>query len=129
MSLDSKLQKMKGKTFLHRTITKRIIDFQIMDEVVIISTDVNLISIKLDKAEKTLEEFLPAEPEAPKGLVKFSEDKRWSDLKDAAYAMVDKLKTEGGEKHIPTAIAINQTIGTIVGMMKVEIEAVKLTQK
>lgn len=129
MSIESKLVKMKGKTFLHRTVIKRVIDFQLINDVVIISTDVNIVSIKLDKAEKALEEFLPAEPEAPKGLVKFSEDKRWSDLKDAAYAMVDKLKAEGGEKHIPTASAINSTIGSIVGMMKVEIEAVKLTQK
>lgn len=129
MLLESKLQKMKGKTFLHKTITKKIIDYKITEEEVLISTDVNLISIKIETAEEALKEFLPAESENPKGIMQLPHDKRWSNLKDAAYSMIDKLQTEGGEKHIPRANAINQTIGSIVGLMKVEIEAIKLTHK
>lgn len=129
MSLESKLQKMKGKTFLHKTINKKIIDYKLTEEEVIISTDINLICIKIEKAEEALKEFLPAESENSKGIIILSSDKRWSNLKDAAYSMIDKLQAEGGQKHIPQANAINQTIGSIVGLMKVEIEAIKLTNK
>ncbi|MDQ7818724.1 MAG: hypothetical protein RDU14_16985 [Melioribacteraceae bacterium] len=126
MSLENKLQKMKGKTFMYKQLTRKIIDFKITEDEVFISTDANIIVLKHEKAESELDLFLPAEGQAPSGLVKFGEDPNWNKLKETAYDLINKLNGNEGQKYIEIANATNQTIHSVVDIMKTEIEAVKL---
>ena len=126
MSLESKLIKMKNKSYMYKQSVRKILDYKITDEELIISTDANLISIKIDKAEAEIAQFLPAEGAVPTGLVKFGEDPKWTNLKNTAYDLVNKLNAEDGAKFIEIANATNQTIRSVVDIMKIEIEAAKL---
>jgi hypothetical protein len=134
MTGKNRLDNMKGKTFMYKLEPRTIIDFKITDEEVFISTDINLISFKIQKAETELNQFLPAETKVPTelpkfGLVKFAEDAKWSKLKDTAYTLIDKLNQTDGDKYIGIANATNQTINSMVNIMKIEIEAVRLMKK
>lgn len=123
MSLENKLLKMKGKTFMYKFAARKILDYKITETEIIISTDAIIISIKLDKAETELDQFLPAEGQAPSGLVKFGDDPNWNKLKITAYGLIEKLNGDEGQKYIEIANATNQTIKSVVELMKTEIEA------
>lgn len=130
MLLESKLQKMKGKTFMYRTDLTKIIDYSITEENLFISTDKRLLSIKLAKAEAELDLFLPAQQEglilSVKGL---STDPQWKTVKEVAHEMLHKLKTDKWKEHIDQARAVNESINTIVNVMKTEIDVAKLFNK
>jgi hypothetical protein len=121
---------MRGKTFMYKLEPRKIIDFRITEEELIISTNLNIIIVKLDKVEAELKLFLPAENEINlEGIVKFCEDSKWTKIKDSAFNLIDKLNSADGAKHIPVANAMNKTIGTIVNLMKVELIATKMMKK
>lgn len=111
---------------MYKTTTRKVLDYKILEEDLIISTDLGIVSIKLSKAENELQNFLPADGETPVGLVKFGDDPKWAKLKNTAFDMVDKLSSSEGTKYIDQAAAVNNTINSIVNMMRTEIEAVKL---
>jgi len=126
MNAQSKLAKMKGKSFMYRLSVKKILDYKIMEKETIISTDDGIVSIKNEKLDDELEQFLPADSDAPQGLIKFGEDPNWHKLKTTAYSLIEKLNCDDGSKYIEQANAINSSIRSIVDLMKVEIEAAKV---
>lgn len=129
MSLEHKLQKMKGKTFLYRTEQYKIIDFEITEEKILISTDKKL--LKINCTEKSLDDFLPVADEGNenKGLVpfQFKGDDRLLDLKKAVTETIEKIKTDAS--YIPQAKMILQGVSTFTNMVKVEVDIARLTRK
>jgi hypothetical protein len=129
MSLDHKLQKMKGKTFLFKTEPYKIIDYELTEEKILISTDRKL--LKINKTEKALEDFLPVEDERNnnKGLVpfQFKGDDRLLDLKKAVTEAIDKIKTDAN--YIPQAKTILAGVQVFTNMVKVEVDIARLAKK
>ncbi len=117
---------------MYKQSVRKIIDFKILDDTIVVSTDNGLISFKSSKADEELNQFLPAEgetPPAPTGLIKFGEDPKWNNLKTTIYGMIDKLNTAEGSKFVDQAKSITDSAKTLVEMMKVEVEVARIVRK
>ncbi|OGU58275.1 MAG: hypothetical protein A2V66_03550 [Ignavibacteria bacterium RBG_13_36_8] len=128
--LESKLSKMKGKTFMYNANHLFINDFRIKNRTTTIVTDREWYDFETEKMDKVLKEFLPVSTELihPKqnDITFFSEN----DLKNITDTLLDNItKVKADAKYIPQASAINKTVSTIISMAKVGIESAKLKVK
>lgn len=129
MGIEHRLQKMKGKNFLYKTEYYKIIDFQLTEDQIFISTDKKM--LKLQLSEKVLEDFLPVEQDKDKNYTKsivvFEGDERLTSMKQSVSDVIEKIKTDAS--YIPQAKMILQSVQTFTNMVKVEVDIARLIQK
>ena len=130
--LESKLLSMKGKTVMHNTVLQKVINYKIIDGKVHLVTDKNWFELDAKKAEATLiRDFLSAadEPVTNNGngkMVLYEEVKK-SNLTQTLLNNIDLLKD--GKIDIKSAQAMNQTVNTLLNIVKAEIQIKNLEKK
>ena len=117
------LTQMIGATYLYKTIQQKVNAFRILDDQILISTNVGLIGLQIENAEFVINhDFLPIDSSdiqtttTPAALTKLNDIK----IIDTLQENIQKLKTEPA--YIKQAMAINNTINTMLNIVKTELQ-------
>jgi len=135
MSIENKLLKMKGKSYMYKLEVYKIIDFTITEHEIWISTDKKLLKMKND--EEVLKNFLEAsddeksrdrnQGENPFALVVNEQEGRVVNLKSTVLNTIEKIQNDAG--YIPQAKSILAGVQTFTNMLKVEVDIARLAGK
>ncbi len=133
MQLEKRLDSMIGKSYMYKTFIHRIISYEHISSTILLHTNKETITFTSSQAEKKLDEFLPVaniiEPAEAKPAVnnlvlyeKIKED--LPNLTDIIKGNIAKLQSS--REYIPQAAAINESINSLVNLVKLEIMVKKL---
>ena len=122
--LKNKLIQLIGQTILYGTIEHRINNFRIAEDSVYISTNVDLIVLGLADAESIITEaFFPVKIDKSNSSVQYPfalQQLNDSNILKTLNENIKKLQTDSG--FIKQAMAINNTVNTVLNIVKVELQ-------
>lgn len=121
-----KLDNMKGHYFTRRGFEQKVINWKEIDGYVHLVTDLNWFQIPIEKLNQTLQEFLPSDHPENNTFVPVIYNKvKDSDMAQTLMDTINELKGSGGLSKVNIAKAINQTYGTLMQAIKLEMEIKK----
>ncbi len=128
MQLKNKLMMMVGNTYMYKTRVHKIIATKIKGETVFVSTDIDLIELSISDAYKIIEEdFLPTDvKKATTDLTPILYDEiKNANLINDLRNNIEKVKRD--PSYIPQALTINNTIKTLLDIVKTQIQIDKIS--
>lgn len=128
MKLEERLEKMVNKPFMYNATGYKILSFKVFSEEVTLVTDKGWKSFPITKINAELEKFLPIEPEKimPIAFAAFEESNKES-LKNLLMDNIKKIKDD--PDFLPQAKGINEQAKTVLAVVKLELEAIKLKRE
>ena len=128
LQIESTLNGMKGKVYMHGTINKTILRFNVDDQNVRVITDVDDIIIPIDQFKLQLQDFLPVDDThlpavANKAVQTTVIGSSAMELKNILMDNIRKVQSD--KEYIPQAEAVNANVKSIIDLAKAEIDLVK----
>ena len=127
MNLKNKLTGLVGKPLLYHTHEIRLDGFKITTETVELINGEEIISIPKAKAAKEIAALLPVEKEVTVVLRTLPSAKQMTDLKNLVLENIEQIKTD--KAAISRAKAINESINTLLGMAKLELQVIRMQKR
>lgn len=130
-TFESRLQGMVGKTYMFNTNCFKVQNYQFIEGKLLIGTDKKIFPIEIENVHRVLDMFLETDQEeTPTGhQVKF-EMKSLSgaaEIKDILMANIKSVQEN--KDYIPQAVAVNDTVKTLLDFAKTEIQMYDIMYK
>jgi hypothetical protein len=128
-----KLKTMEHKTWMYRTDTFRIIDFEIGEHHLVIITESGYRKVPIKKAMDFLNDCLPVanEPMLPvkheREILKIEENSTFKDVNNILMENIKRVQEDPA--YVNQAKVVNSSVQTMLTMVKHKIEVAKMTNK
>ncbi len=136
MNVEKRLKYMVGKTWLFNAKDYTINDFTIIDEMVLLSTNLGFVKFSIDEAHKKFTEFIPVDKYEENKPVVINNSNTSIDIfrKKEVGTLIDDLinnieTVKGNKEYVQQANAVNKSITAITNLMKLGLEVKKLELK
>jgi len=130
MSNQTRLEKMKGKVFLYNTRQVKILNYKILEDYTIISTDKKIYQFPNDRLSAYLDDFLPVIEEMEtvgRGVKLYQADENFPRLKNTLLEQIELVKKD--KKNIPQANSVISSIKAYTDIVKTEMLIDSLNKK
>ena len=123
--IGSKLAAMLQNSYMYKGITHKIIDAQITDDMVFLSTNKRMLRFNHEQFMTEFKEFLPAEAESNAVVVRQEPlNGMTKTIKDTLMESINKVREDA--KYIKQAEAINKSVNVLLNMAKLDLQAKKM---
>jgi len=121
----NKLAAMLQNSYMYKGITHKIIDAQITDDMVFLSTNKRMLRFNHEQFMAEFKEFLPAEAESNAVVVRQEPlNGMTKTIKDTLMESINKVREDA--KYIKQAEAINKSVNVLLNMAKLDLQAKKM---
>jgi len=127
MNLITRLDELKGKTFLINAKRQKILNYKLDNGTVTIATDKDIFEFDRTEIDDKLKTFLPASETNENLTVLCRTKEQLPNLANLIFENIANIQSD--EKFIPKAVAIDKSINTLISLMKTEIVYMKMMAK
>jgi len=121
----NKLAAMLQNSYMYKGITHKIIDAQITDDMVFLSTNKRMLRFNHEQFMAEFKDFLPAEAESNAVVVRQEPlNGMTKTIKDTLMESINKVREDA--KYIKQAEAINKSVNVLLNMAKLDLQAKKM---